>query len=114
MPRPVAGSGGSGPSCSTTCTSSSTPTCSASDASPDLERLAGLKAHVAKVIAAGAAFSVRVLAISGRDLMGLGLRPGPLFGEILRTLLDEVVEEPALNQREALLDRARELAAARP
>jgi tRNA nucleotidyltransferase (CCA-adding enzyme) len=84
------------------------------DASADLERLEGLKAHVAKVIAAGAALSVRELAISGRDLMELGLRPGPLFGEILRALLDEVVEEPALNQREALLERARELAATRP
>lgn len=84
------------------------------DVSADLERLDGLKAHVAKVISEGAAFSIRDLAISGRDLMEVGLRPGPMFGEILRTLLDEVVEEPGLNQREALLDRARELATARP
>jgi tRNA nucleotidyltransferase (CCA-adding enzyme) len=83
------------------------------DVTDDLARLEGLKAHVAKVIAAGAALSTRDLAISGRDLMELGLRPGPLFGEILRTLLDEVVEEPALNERESLLFRARELAGSR-
>lgn len=79
------------------------------DATDDLSRLEGLKAHVARVIAAGAALSIRDLAISGRDLMELGLRPGPLFGEILRTLLDEVVEDPALNQRETLLERARDI-----
>lgn len=83
------------------------------DTSEDLARLEGLKAHVAKVIAAGAAFSTKDLAISGRDLMSLGLHPGPLFGEILRTLLDEVVEDPALNQRETLLERARDLAASK-
>jgi tRNA nucleotidyltransferase (CCA-adding enzyme) len=83
------------------------------DVSDDLARLEGLKAHVQRVIAAGAAFSTRDLAITGRDLMQLGLRPGPLFGEILRALLDEVVEEPALNEREALLFRAREIAATR-
>ncbi len=83
------------------------------DVADDLARLDGLKAHVVRVIAAGAALSVRDLVISGRDLKELGLRPGPLFGEILRTLLDEVVEEPALNEREALLERARQLASAR-
>jgi hypothetical protein len=45
----------------------------------------------------------------------LGLPPGPAYGRILRTLLEEVVEHPELNQRDALLARARELAAtARP
>ncbi|HWA75989.1 MAG TPA: HD domain-containing protein [Polyangiaceae bacterium] len=79
--------------------------------SADLSQIAELKAHVARVIAAGAAFSVKDLAISGRDLsQELGLRPGPLFGEILRALLDEVVEEPALNERSRLLQRAAELA----
>jgi tRNA nucleotidyltransferase (CCA-adding enzyme) len=83
------------------------------DVTLDLERLEGLKAHVERVMAAGAAVRVRDLAINGRDLMEIGLRPGPLFGEILRALLDEVVEEPALNEREALLSRAREIAGLR-
>ena len=83
------------------------------DASEDLARLEGLKAHVARVIAAGAALSVRDLAITGRDSDGVGLRPGPVFGEILRTLLDEVVEDPGLNQRETLLERARDIAASK-
>ena len=36
-----------------------------------------------------------VLAIDGRDLMGLGFTPGPRFGEILHGLLDLVIEAPA-------------------
>jgi hypothetical protein len=39
----------------------------------------------------------------------LGIKPGPRLGEILRVLLDEVVEDPRKNERELLLDRAREL-----
>jgi tRNA nucleotidyltransferase (CCA-adding enzyme) len=77
----------------------------------DLTQITDLKAHVARVLASGAAFNVKDLAISGRDLsQELGLRPGPQFGEILRTLLDEVVEDPKQNERGLLLSRARELA----
>ncbi|HEX7670646.1 MAG TPA: HD domain-containing protein [Polyangiaceae bacterium] len=81
------------------------------DASEDLERLAGLRAHVERVLSAGAVLGVKDLAITGQDLMKLGLRPGPLFGEILRTLLDEVVDDPAKNVPEILAVRAREIAA---
>lgn len=85
------------------------------DCTPDLEALAALKAHVAKVVAAGAAFTTRDLAINGRDLIAeLGLAPGPILGEILSALLEDVVGDPALNERATLLDRARALAAARP
>jgi len=44
------------------------------------------------------------LAIDGADLKRLGFTPGPRFGEILRELLDRVIEEPDLNTRETLLD----------
>lgn len=80
------------------------------DCSLDLESLARLKAHVERVLASGAAFSVKDLAIDGRVLMSeLGIKPGPDLGRILKTLLDEVVEDPTKNNREALLDRARAL-----
>jgi tRNA nucleotidyltransferase (CCA-adding enzyme) len=75
----------------------------------DLERLAELRGRVEAAMAAGVAFSVKDLAIGGGDLKALGLRPGPLFGEILRTLLDEVVESPERNTPDHLLARAREL-----
>ena len=53
------------------------------------------------------------LAIDGRDLMALGIEAGPAIGEILETLLQRVVDEPALNARERLIESAREIAADR-
>jgi tRNA nucleotidyltransferase (CCA-adding enzyme) len=80
------------------------------DVSSDLGNLAALKAHVERVLAAGAALSTRDLALDGRALMQeLGMKPGPDIGRILKTLLDEVVEDPTRNERAALLERARAL-----
>lgn len=47
------------------------------------------------------------LAIDGTDLTALGLEPGPRFGEILRALVELVLDRPELNEREALLERVR-------
>jgi tRNA nucleotidyltransferase (CCA-adding enzyme) len=78
------------------------------DAAPDLASLAGLRAHVEKVLAAGAALSTRDLNVNGRDLMTvLGIAPGPIIGELLEALLEAVIQDPAANQRDALLERAR-------
>jgi tRNA nucleotidyltransferase (CCA-adding enzyme) len=47
------------------------------------------------------------LAVDGDDLIGLGHRPGPPLGRLLQELLDAVVDDPSLNTREQLLERAR-------
>ena len=79
---------------------------------PDLSPLMGLKAHVAKVIAAGDALTTRDLAIDGRDIMKeLGLVPGPEVGRVLKTLLDEVIADPKKNDRDVLLAIARKVLA---
>ena len=49
------------------------------------------------------------LAVDGNDLIELGFRPGPQLGRALQELLHEVVEDPARNTREHLLDRAAQL-----
>jgi tRNA nucleotidyltransferase (CCA-adding enzyme) len=54
--------------------------------------------------------SVGELAIGGNDLIKAGLKPGPRFGRILDALLDRVLEDPALNRADTLLELARELA----
>jgi tRNA nucleotidyltransferase (CCA-adding enzyme) len=83
------------------------------DPSRDLAQIEALKLHAARLIEAGAALSVRELKVDGRALMqALGRSPGPWLGELLRGLLDEVVDDPSLNERERLLARARELALA--
>ncbi len=80
------------------------------DATADLENLRLLRAHVEKVIAAGAAFSVKDLAINGGTLIKeLGIKPGPEIGRVLKALLEEVVEDPEKNRPEVLLALGREL-----
>jgi tRNA nucleotidyltransferase (CCA-adding enzyme) len=86
------------------------------DCSADLDALSHLKAHVAKVLAEGTALSTRDLKVNGHDLIReLGVRPGPIIGEILDALLEVVTSEPSANDREALLAKAREyVLASRP
>jgi tRNA nucleotidyltransferase (CCA-adding enzyme) len=47
------------------------------------------------------------LAVDGSDLIELGYPEGPDLGRALESLLDAVVEDPDLNTRERLLERAR-------
>ena len=47
------------------------------------------------------------LAVDGSDLLELGYDEGPELGRTLEALLDAVVEDPSLNTREQLLERAR-------
>ena len=47
------------------------------------------------------------LAVDGSDLIDLGYSEGPQLGRTLDSLLDAVVDDPTLNTREALLERAR-------
>ncbi|MFH2022212.1 MAG: CCA tRNA nucleotidyltransferase [Patescibacteria group bacterium] len=55
--------------------------------------------------------AVTDLAINGRDLMqALNLQPGPKIGQILALLLEKVLDQPELNQKEKLLELAKESA----
>ncbi|HEY5059739.1 MAG TPA: HD domain-containing protein [Gaiellaceae bacterium] len=49
------------------------------------------------------------LAVDGTDLIALGFRPGPALGGALHDLLRWVVDDPARNTRELLLEHARRL-----
>jgi len=61
------------------------------------------------VLAERHALTIRDLKVDGQDVMReLGLRPGPRIGEILGQLLEEVLENPSLNERGYLLHRVRE------
>jgi tRNA nucleotidyltransferase (CCA-adding enzyme) len=78
---------------------------------PDLDALTALKAHAARVIAAGDALSTRDLVINGHDLIKeIGLAPGPIIGKVLTALLEEVLADPAKNDRDTLLALARKIA----
>ena len=66
--------------------------------------------EVAAIRDAGAPLRRGDLAITGQDLMAAGIPAGPAVGQVLERLLALVVDEPTLNVREALLERAKELA----
>ena len=42
-----------------------------------------------------------------KDLIGLGMKPGPAIGEVLSAALEQVLEEPGKNTKEYLLDFCR-------
>jgi len=76
---------------------------------------ARFEARIAAVLAEGPAFSVRDLAISGRDVMTLferkglapsGFRGDQRVGEVLRALFEEVTDDPSLNEAGSLAVRA--------
>lgn len=52
--------------------------------------------------------SLKDLAVTGRDLIALGIPAGPQIGELLQELLILVLEEPERNNREELLRICRE------
>jgi len=73
------------------------------------EEIAVLSKRIAEVRAKDMALKVEDLDITGHVLMEeLGLNPSPLLGEILKHLLDLVIEDPLVNNREQLVRLARE------
>lgn len=47
--------------------------------------------------------SLKELAVNGSDLIARGIQPGKEIGEILHQMLEKVLEEPELNEKEVLL-----------
>ncbi len=63
-----------------------------------------LERELEEVLAEQGALRVSDLAVDGHDVMRvLGVPPGPVVGRVLQALLERVLEEPQLNQREKLL-----------
>lgn len=56
-----------------------------------------------------ACFSMKDLAVNGSDLLSVGIPSGKKMGLILKTLLDEVINEDIPNEKDLLLKRALEL-----
>lgn len=50
--------------------------------------------------------SLKELQISGKDLIAAGFKPGKRMGLILNKLLDAVIEDPSLNDKDTLLSMA--------
>lgn len=53
--------------------------------------------------------SLKMLAVTGKDLIAEGRKPGKELGALLNALLEWVLEHPEDNQKELLLEKAKEL-----
>jgi poly(A) polymerase/tRNA nucleotidyltransferase (CCA-adding enzyme) len=73
------------------------------------ERIDALANRVADVRAKESLLSLKDLAISGKDLAELGIKPGPEMKVILEDLLEKVIEDISLNTKEKLVDLVKEL-----
>ncbi|MBQ7841569.1 MAG: CCA tRNA nucleotidyltransferase [Lachnospiraceae bacterium] len=69
-------------------------------------QLAAMRKSYEAIIAAGDCISLKSLAVNGRDLLQAGMAPGKEMGDILKALLELVLEEPARNNKEYLLNAA--------
>jgi len=70
---------------------------------PLLELLSALRVAARS----GAPLGLQDLAFDGRDLISMGMRPGPRFREVLEMLMHRVLKEPDLNRKDILEEIAR-------
>ena len=61
-----------------------------------------------EIITRGDCVSLKQLAVNGKDIIELGVTPGKHLGEILEQLLQKVLDNPSLNQKESLLSLVKE------
>ncbi|MFC1780484.1 CCA tRNA nucleotidyltransferase [Patescibacteria group bacterium] len=74
----------------------------------DEQEILALQQRIAEVREKDMALKVGDLDIGGNDLKKLGIEGGPKMGEILRNLLDMVIEDPTVNDKERLLNIVKE------
>ena len=70
------------------------------------EMLLEFKERIEQQKNANSALSLKDLAINGKDLISIGIPAGKQLGQILNELFEAVLEDPALNNREKLLEIA--------
>jgi tRNA nucleotidyltransferase (CCA-adding enzyme) len=62
-----------------------------------------LRARIADELTKASALKIGDLAVGGADVMEvLGCKPGPIIGEVLRALLERVLDDASLNERDTL------------
>lgn len=70
----------------------------------ELSDILRIRKNLEQIIENKEAYRISDLAISGKDLISLGIKQGKQIGDTLDFLLDEVMKNPKLNQKEILKD----------
>jgi len=73
---------------------------------PPPDFLLPFQERIEETLKQSGALSLKDLALSGKDLIAAGIPPGKHMGIILSELLEAVLDDPALNTREKLLEIA--------
>ncbi len=74
-----------------------------------LEVLEEVERLYKEVLEEQSCLSLKELAVTGKDLIEAGMKPGPELGAALNQLLELVIEHPECNTREYLLGKIKEL-----
>lgn len=77
--------------------------------SSECELLIELKDRIKEIKLKNEALSLRDLKVNGKDLMNMGIPSGKKIGVILNELLETVLEDPSMNEKEKLLKIAANL-----
>lgn len=72
-----------------------------------LDRICRVEAAYKKILEEEQCTDLKDLAVTGKDLIALGMCPGPEIGGLLKAALDQVLEDPGKNTKEYLLDFCR-------
>lgn len=73
-----------------------------------LANLETLKAYYEQILEEQQCLSLKDLAVTGKDLMEHGMQPGKELGVMLSYLLEQVLENPELNEKDTLLGMVKE------
>ena len=68
-----------------------------------LQRINRVRACMEEVLARKECYSLKMMEITGKDLIAIGCPPGPKLGEYLNLALEQVLDDPAKNQKAYLI-----------
>ena len=71
-----------------------------------LQKIDNIENILEEVLQKDECFSLKDLAINGKDLIEIGYKPGKEIGEVLNNLLDSVISGEYINEKEKLLEIA--------
>lgn len=74
-----------------------------------LEALAKVEKKYREVLSKEECFTIKSLAINGKDLIALDIKEGKVIGDILEKLLEMVLDNPEMNEKEKLIQKALQL-----
>lgn len=74
-----------------------------------LNKLCETKQCVKEIVEANESFTLKDMNINGRDLINMGISEGKTIGNILNELFEDILENPAHNNREYLREKAEKI-----